>query len=288
VWKTLSKVDVNAHIEKKGGLSYLSWAWAWGTLMEEYPEATYSFGTHLITTDDGNTRETDVMYYPDGTGNVICTITISDLTRTMWLPVMDFRNNAIQNPTSRQISDTKMRCLVKCMAMFGLGHYIYAGEDIPVDGGTSERDLADAGMPTDTAPHKKGLTEKHVEELVAKQKAKGLTEEVVVKPKAKKPTKAQQERTRMLRDMTENVTHNALNDTSRHAIQTFLTSVTDGTPKSEVEKWYDRMQTVISEYDAREKERIYLEEQEAKADSGAPKDLFAEAAGEITAETVGV
>jgi len=49
----------------------------------------------------------------------------------MWLPVMDNRNNPIKNPNSRQVSDTTMRCLVKCLALFGLGHYIYAGEDLP-------------------------------------------------------------------------------------------------------------------------------------------------------------
>ena len=47
------------------------------------------------------------------------------------MPVMDHRNNAIANPDARKISDTKMRCLTKCLAMFGLGHYIYAGEDLP-------------------------------------------------------------------------------------------------------------------------------------------------------------
>jgi hypothetical protein len=56
---------------------------------------------------------------------------IGQCHRMMWLPVMDHRNNAIKNPDARKISDTKMRCLVKCLAMFGLGHYIYAGEDVP-------------------------------------------------------------------------------------------------------------------------------------------------------------
>ena len=50
----------------------------------------------------------------------------------MWLPVMDNRNKAVVNPTSRDVSDARMRCLVKCIAMFGLGHYIYAGEDLPL------------------------------------------------------------------------------------------------------------------------------------------------------------
>ncbi len=51
--------------------------------------------------------------------------------RPMWLPVMDHKNNAIQNPDQRKISDTRMRALTKCLALFGLGHYIYAGEDLP-------------------------------------------------------------------------------------------------------------------------------------------------------------
>ena len=130
VWKTLSSIDVNNKTEKKGNLTYLSWAWAWGELMDHYPQATYTFteweypdGAHYVTKD--------VLIYGDGTCSVECELRIDDLVRKMWLPVMDYRNNAIENPTARQISDTKMRCLVKCMAMLGLGHYIYAGEDIP-------------------------------------------------------------------------------------------------------------------------------------------------------------
>lgn len=116
VWGALSKIDVTRHIEKKNGLSYLSWAWAWGVLMREYPHAEYYFP--------------DAEVHGDGTVTVFCTVRIGPCERTMWLPVMDHRNNAIKNPDARKISDTKMRCLVKCLAMFGLGHYIYAGEDI--------------------------------------------------------------------------------------------------------------------------------------------------------------
>ena len=126
VWKTLSSIDISEHIERKMNLSYLSWAWAWGTLMKHYPSANYKFNSW-----DRDGKEYDVMYYPDGSASVQCLITIGDLHRTMWLPVMDNRNKSISNPSSRDISDTKMRCLVKCMAMFGLGHYIYAGEDLP-------------------------------------------------------------------------------------------------------------------------------------------------------------
>ena len=62
---------------------------------------------------------------------VYCTVTIDGLSRQMWLPVMDFKNQAISNPDVVQLNKAKMRCLVKCLAMFGLGHYIYAGEDLP-------------------------------------------------------------------------------------------------------------------------------------------------------------
>ena len=116
IWKTLSTIDVSKHVEKKNGLSYLSWAWAWGVLMEHFPHAEYSFSSPEL--------------HQDGTVTVHCDVVIGYCHRTMWLPVMDHRNNAIKNPDARKISDTKMRTLVKCLAMFGLGHYIYAGEDI--------------------------------------------------------------------------------------------------------------------------------------------------------------
>jgi hypothetical protein len=123
VWDNLSKIDCSDKVEKKMNLSYLSWAWAWGVLMEHYPQASYLFYQ----------GEDDVPYvkFPDGTAEVRCRVSIDNLTREMTLSVMDNRNNAIQNPNSRQVNDTKMRCLVKCLAMYGLGHYIYAGEDVP-------------------------------------------------------------------------------------------------------------------------------------------------------------
>jgi hypothetical protein len=117
IWATLSQVDVSDRIEKKQNLSFLSWAWAWGTLMEHYPESEYSFEESESATD--------------GSLMVFCTVTIDGLSRQMWLPVMDYRNKAIPNPNAFQLNTAKMRCLVKCLAMFGLGHYIYAGEDLP-------------------------------------------------------------------------------------------------------------------------------------------------------------
>ena len=127
VWDTLSQVNVNEPTEEKMGLVYLSWSWAWSTLMENYSEATFAF-----TEFDGQSHRT----LADGSAEVECTVTIPNATpnglnRTMWLPVMDNRNNAVRNPNARQVSDTKMRCLTKCLALLGLGHYIYGGEGIP-------------------------------------------------------------------------------------------------------------------------------------------------------------
>ena len=123
VWDKLSKIDCSDKIEKKMNLSYLSWAWAWGVLQEHYPQAQYLFYQ----------GEDDVPYvkYPDGTAEVRCRVSIDNLSREMTLCVMDFKNNAVQNPNSSQVNNSKMRCLTKCLAMYGLGHYIYAGEDVP-------------------------------------------------------------------------------------------------------------------------------------------------------------
>ena len=125
VWDKLSKIDCSDKIEKKMNLSYLSWAWAWGVLQEHYPQAQYLFYQ----------GEDDVPYvkYPDGTAEVRCRVSIDNLSREMTLCVMDFKNNAVQNPNSSQVNNSKMRCLTKCLAMYGLGHYIYAGEDVPVE-----------------------------------------------------------------------------------------------------------------------------------------------------------
>lgn len=116
-WVTLSKIDCSKHVEKKGQLSYLSWAWAWATLMDEFPASTFEMH--------------DDRFLPDNSVMVSCTVTVEGMPRTMWLPVMDNKNLAIKNPDARKISDAKMRCLVKCIAMHGLGMYLYAGEDLP-------------------------------------------------------------------------------------------------------------------------------------------------------------
>lgn len=115
----LRTINVNEHIEKKGNLSYLSWAWAVDTLLQEDPTAHWEF---LEPTFFGET----VM--------VRCTVYAMGKSMTMHLPVMDHKNNAIKSPDARKVSDAMMRCLAKCIATFGIGLYIYAGEDLPSEG----------------------------------------------------------------------------------------------------------------------------------------------------------
>lgn len=126
-WDLLSKINVNDKTETKGygkfALTYLSWAWAWGVLMEYFPESVYEIHQDRIL--------------PDGSVMVSVTLTIKDgdeqFSRFMWLPVMNHLNKAIINPDAMDINKATMRCLAKAIAMCGLGHYIYAGEDLPVD-----------------------------------------------------------------------------------------------------------------------------------------------------------
>ena len=127
VWEVLSQVNCNEHTEVKGTgkfkATYLSWSWAWGILMNYYPNAT--FENHY--NEDG---------YPcffDQNGNAMVRVTlhIGEQSHTEDFMVTDYNNKAIKNPDSFAINTALKRCLVKSMAYFGLGHYIYAGEDLP-------------------------------------------------------------------------------------------------------------------------------------------------------------
>ena len=157
VWETLSKVDVSKHTEEKMKLTYLSWSRMWMLLCENYPQAQYEFVDF-----DGVPYKT----LPDGTAEVVTRITIDDLVREMRLSVMNYKNEAIVNPNSRQVSDNAMRCLVKCVAMFGLGISVYTGmegESLP----SEEKDI----QPKDKkAPPKKA---EPVKEAVEEEDAMG-------------------------------------------------------------------------------------------------------------------
>ena len=118
VWDTLSAINVNKHTDKKGQFTYLSWTWAWATLMEEYPDSIYKFQP--------------VQYHAE-TAEVWVELTVEGVTKEMWLAVTDFKNNPVANPSSDLIANCRMRCLVKAIAMFGLGHYLYSGESLPLE-----------------------------------------------------------------------------------------------------------------------------------------------------------
>ena len=118
----LAAINVNDHVEKKQGLSYLPWAWAVDQLLRADPTATWEYrdcngAPHLTLAD--------------GTAMVFCTVTAFGQSRTMQLPVMDHRNRAIVNPDAFAINTAMQRALVKCVALHGLGLYLYAGEDLP-------------------------------------------------------------------------------------------------------------------------------------------------------------
>lgn len=115
--------NVNEYVEKKNGLAYLSWATAFSQALKEYPTLKYEVKKDI----EGNP------YF----GNefkgyfVFTSIEIEGIEREMMLPVLDYKNKAMLNPTTFDINKAIMRCLTKNLAMFGLGLYIYSGEDLP-------------------------------------------------------------------------------------------------------------------------------------------------------------
>lgn len=117
----LLKTNVNDHVEKKNGLSYLSWAWAWAEALKADPKATFKVEMF------GDKCYMDI----NGTAMVWVTVTVFDKPMTCQLPVMDFRNKAIPNPDAFAVNTAIMRCMTKALSLHGLGLYIYAGEDIP-------------------------------------------------------------------------------------------------------------------------------------------------------------
>ena len=122
-WETLSKIDVSEHTEEKNGLTYLSWAWAWGKVKDNYPKARYI--KRIWDTELPYTRD------DQGYAYVEVTVIIGDEEQSELMPVLDYKNQSVKNPNSFQVNTALQRCLAKCCAMHGLGHYIYAGEDLP-------------------------------------------------------------------------------------------------------------------------------------------------------------
>lgn len=124
VYERLSSINVNDHTEKKNGLTYLSWAWAWGELLKAYPDSTYT----IYENKDG------WCYHTDGrTAWVKTGVTVEGKEYIEMLPVMDFKNRSIplEQITSFDVNKAIQRSLTKAVARHGLGLYIYAGEDLP-------------------------------------------------------------------------------------------------------------------------------------------------------------
>jgi hypothetical protein len=171
-FEMLSKINVNKFVEKKNGLTYLSWAYAWSEVKSNCPDATYEIG------------ETE---YDESLGFMCHTsVTIDGETLPMWLPVMDGANKSMKKQaykfttrygdkdvaaaTTFDINKTIMRCLVKNLAMFGLGIYIFAGDDIP----TSEIQEEEV-KPKQLVQLKKGDSNwTKVSAFIKSNKAKGL------------------------------------------------------------------------------------------------------------------
>jgi hypothetical protein len=146
VFETLSAINCNDHTEQKNGLTYLSWAWAWGIVKSYYPSANYEVVEYGTSEEVGYVSR-PYLHDPNLGYLVTTKVTIDGETIPMSLPVMDGANKAqkhmaysyktkygeksVEAATMFDINTAIMRCLTKNLAMFGLGHYIYAGEDLP-------------------------------------------------------------------------------------------------------------------------------------------------------------
>ena len=152
----LAKINVNEHVEKKGNLSYLSWAWAVSELLSRDDTAGWEYRW-----------VGDKPYAQIGeTCMVFCTVNAFGKYRTAQLPVMDHRNKAISNPNAMEVNTAMQRCLAKAIALHGIGLYIYAGEDLP------EGAPASVGPTSDIpAPNHKSVPQEKWDEMPPDVKA---------------------------------------------------------------------------------------------------------------------
>lgn len=129
----LLQTNVNGHTEKKNNLTYLSWAWAWAEALKADPAATYKVETFQEHGQNGSCRTVPYMNI-NGSCMVFVTATLFGKPMTCQLPVMDYKNKAIQEPDAFAVNTAIMRCMTKALSLHGLGLYIYAGEDLPEEG----------------------------------------------------------------------------------------------------------------------------------------------------------
>ena len=155
----LNGINVNDKVEKKNGLTYLSWAFAWGELKKKHPDATYTVYEN----------ENGWNYFTDGRTCWVKTgVTVNGIEHIEYLPVMDFKNKsiALNAITSFEVNKTIQRSLTKAVARHGLGLYIYAGEDLPED--EADAPKTDAPPP----PVNDTITTAQAKEIIAKYEAK--------------------------------------------------------------------------------------------------------------------
>lgn len=142
-FEELNSIDVSSKTEKKGTLTYLSWAWAWAELKKRHPDAEYK----IYENADGWN------YHTDGkTAWVKTGVTVNGIEHIEYLPIMDFRNNSIplDKVTSTDVNKTIQRSLTKAVARHGLGLYVYAGEDLPEDARSDEEKAFDKKVEKDS------------------------------------------------------------------------------------------------------------------------------------------
>jgi len=193
IFATLSQINVNDKTKDKNKLTYLSWPFAWGEVKKAFPEAVYTVENH-----DGKPY-----LYDSSLGYLVSTVvTIGDQSIPMSLPVMDGANKAMKAEaytydtkfkkgivcnaaTMFDINKTMMRCLVKNLAMFGLGLYIYAGEDLPEAPQQSEEDRAASLQKLQSHIEKCGYTS---EQVCESYQVKSLSELTDVNAVAKQVT----------------------------------------------------------------------------------------------------
>jgi len=132
-FRELNSRDVNAHVEKKQNLNYLSWAYVQQELTKEDP--TYEEKVIEFPYPDSNNENFFVPYLKTNEGYMVCVeLTVFGVTKREWLPVLDYRNKPVTIGSATAIFDINKatkRCMVKCAAKFGLGNYLYLGEEVP-------------------------------------------------------------------------------------------------------------------------------------------------------------
>lgn len=183
-FKILNDINCNEHTEKKNGLTYLSWAWAWKMVKLQFPDATYTVYQ--------NDALGGMPYFTDGKTAVVKTgVTINGIEHIEFLPVMDFKNKSIpvESLTSFDVNKAIQRSLTKACARHGLGLYIYAGEDLPEsEEPKQEQDFevcADCGNLVKPATSKSGkfISRKQVIDESQKRYGKILCAECMAKMK---------------------------------------------------------------------------------------------------------